>query len=212
MSLRSTLLLLAASWIGALPARAAQEDELVSLHALHDDPAAWLGRTVRVVFQVHSAPQVWNPYLTRYGSGDWFALRVWSDEQALWNADEFEHPLAFLFVRRGTPTERVLAQARTYQRFEARVRVAQVFLGRPWVEVESAARLPVEVSEGAILHASRALQLLEGKEWALARDDLTRALTPAPPPRARRQLERLVERCDRRLAARERRGANLTLR
>src|SRR5688572_2575073 len=182
-------------------ARAAQEAEVaapesVPLETLLEEPAAWLGRCVRFTIQFHSAPQTWNPYLTRFGTRDYVAAVAWSDEQLLWELDEFEHPRALVFARRASPSGETLAGAPVYGRYEAVGRVAQVFMGHPWIEVAALDRLPEEIGEGAILHATRALRSMDQREWKLALEDLVRAEASNLPPRARAELERLRAHCE----------------
>lgn len=174
----------------------ADEVRAVELGELHAEPAQWLGRRVRFAFQHHSLPEAWNPCLTRFGSQDYRAALAWSDDQLLWLLEEHDAPQALLFARRGTQPEAALESARTYARFEAVGHVRQVFLGRPWIELESLERLPEEVGEGAILHASRALGSMRERSWQLAREDLARARASNLPPHARQALERLDAECE----------------
>jgi hypothetical protein len=168
----------------------------VPLETLLDEPAAWLGRTVRFAFQFHSAPESWNPYMTRFGTRDYVGAIAWCDEQLLWDQDEFENPRALLFARRGTEVGAVLADGSVYGRYEAVGRVAQVFLAHPWIEVTSLERLPEEIGQGAILHATRALRSMDRGDWSLALEDITRAEASNLPPRAREALGRLRARCE----------------
>jgi hypothetical protein len=176
------------------PAVAAPES--AELETLLEEPAAWLGRSVRFTFQFHSAPASWNPYLTRFGTRDYVAAVAWSDAQLLWDVDEHDHPRALVFARRGSASGSTLSAAPLYGRYEAVGRVVQVFMGHPWIEVEQVERLPEEIGEGAILHASRALRSMDQGEWRLALEDLTRAEASNLPPRARAALVRLRERCE----------------
>lgn len=179
-----------------------------TLETLHEEPADWLGRRVRFVLQHHSTPAGWDPGLTRFGSVEYLALLAWTDRQLPWLAEEHQDPHALMFVRRGSALEGTVSEARTYQRFEAVGRVAQVFLGRPWIELESLERLPEEVGEGAVLHASRALGSMRTGSWKLALEDLRRASASNLPRHAREELQRLTERCKAALEDPQRHGAN----
>jgi len=167
----------------------------VPLETVLDKPAAWLGRTVRFTFQYHSAPESWNPYLTRFGTRDYVAAIAWCDDQILWDVDEFDNPRALLFARRGTEVGAALEGARVYGRYEAVGRVTQVFLDHPWIEIVHLERLPEEIGEGAILHATRALRSMDRGEWRLALQDITRAEASSLPPRARESLARMRQQC-----------------
>jgi hypothetical protein len=182
--------LLAAS-AGAVRVAAGREVELVRAEEVHAEPVAHLGRTLRLRLQLESELADWNPFLTRFGRADYRAFRAWSDEQFLWNADDWSAPLAGLFARRGTAVADALAKLPRYSRFEAVVTVRQVFLSRPWLEVESIAPLGDSIGEGSILHASRAMRLRDEERWSAAAEDFERALVGPMPEIARTELRRL---------------------
>lgn len=171
----------------------ALEAPLSSLEELHADSQAALGQRVRVRFQLREECERWNPFLTRFGNADYRAFEVWSDRQFLWEKAQWEAPLARLFVRRGSPAEQALSGARRLARFEAVVETRQVFLGRPWLEIESARRLGDELSEGTLLHATRAFEAAQEARWAVARESYDQALVGAMPPALRSELRRLRE-------------------
>ena len=176
-------------------ASAPPEPQLVTLAPICAEPPSFLGRELRFRFQFESELATWNPYLTRFGSDDYRAMRVWSDEQMLWRREDWDAPLAVLFVRRGGDAAKALDHAPKYARFEVVGRVRQVFLGLPWIEIERAERLVPEIGEGALLHASRALQLMAAEHWQLAGEDLDRALIGNLPEPARAELLRLRDDC-----------------
>ena len=162
-----------------------------SLASIAAEPLFYLGTRFETVIQVHSRPDTWNPLLTRFGAGDYLGLRSWADEQMLWDQEQYDDPAGLVFVRRGTPAAESLAGAERYTRYRVEARVAQVFAGRAWIEIQSAHRLPDAMTEGAVLHATRAVQLLASDEWALALEDIARAMDSWPPPVAREELTRL---------------------
>lgn len=170
----------------------AQSTELGLVRA---SPESFFGKTIEFTVQVREAPAAWNPYLTRFGPVDYRALSVWTDEQALWLQEEFENPFGLVFVRRGAPAETAFAAAKPYQRLRLRGKVRECFLGRAWIEVEGAERLEGELGEGAILHASRAVQLMAGSQWSLALADLDRALVGGLPEHVHAALFELREAC-----------------
>ena len=172
---------------------------LVGLNQLFADPLDHVGRRVRVVFQVQSKPEHWNPFITRFGTADWAAVTVWAEHQFLWDYREYEHPLGNLFAPRGSAAHEVLDGASEFARFEATIRVDQVFLGRPWASIEALTPLRAQTGRGTILHAGRALGLMASGEWRLALDDLARADVPDLPAAAKTELERLVAFCEDRL-------------
>jgi hypothetical protein len=200
------LLVLAVALCGpsAAPADPPQEAPVprMSLEEVFADPVPWLGREFRTAFQVHSTPSSWNPYLTRFGASDYAAARVWGDGQFLWEVDVFENPLGLVFARRGAGADAQLAAAEPYARFEATLRVRQVFLGQAWTEIVELHPLRRQVGEGTILHAGRALHLMAGDSWKLALEDLHRAAIPSLPRHALGELERLSKICAEQVATR----------
>ena len=177
----------------------------VGLEEVFENPVPWLGREVRATFQLRDRPESWNPYLTRFGTGDYVAARVWSDGQFLWEVDAYESPQGLVFIRRDTPPALLLAGAEIYDRFEARLSLEQVFRGLPWAEVVELEPLPRKVGEGTILHAARALQLMAGESWKLALGDLSRAAVPSLPEHALDEIHRLHAVCEGMLTQRRRR-------
>lgn len=155
------------------------------------DPQLYLGRRVLVRFQLESELASWNPYLTRFGGGDFRAHRAWTDEQFLWEREAWENPAALLFTRRGSVAEHVLDGAPKLARYEAVAHVAQVFLGRPWIELEQVQRIEGAIGEGSVLHATRALEHGEKEQWRSAIDNFDRALVGEMPEAARAELRRL---------------------
>lgn len=175
---------------------AAETQQVTPLGVLQAEPLAYLGKSVRCVVQIQSLPESWNPFVTRFGTRDYRALSVWTDEQILWDAQAFQKPFGLVFVRRLSEADLELASAKPYQRYELVAKVSQVFLGRPWIEIESAKRLPEETGEGTVIHAARAVALLIQEHWALAAEEFDRALdSPLLPARAREELERLKQAC-----------------
>ncbi len=201
-SVLATLAILAGP--GVVPADRPQEPPIprASLAEVFADPVPWLGREFRAVFQLQSTPASWNPYLTRFGSGDYAAARVWGDGQFLWEVEAWKNPVGLIFARRGTLAQEQLASAATFARFEARLHVRQVFLGRAWTEIVELRPLPRQIGEGTILHAGRALQLMNGDSWKLALEDLHRAAIPSLPRHALDELARLNRVCEEQVARR----------
>jgi hypothetical protein len=187
-----------------LPRLVAQEPAapLTDLAEFCQKPAEHLGRTAQIVFQVHEVPATWSSYVTRFDPGSFVAVSAWGDRQVLWHERDWKHPLALLFARRGSAAARQLAAARPYDRFAAVVSVREVFLGRPWLEIERIQPLAQKVSEGCVLHAARALSLMAAGEWRLAREDVARARAGDLPEHAARALAELAEVCEAEIAAR----------
>src|SRR5678816_2960796 len=98
----------------------------VTLAEVFQNPLAYLGVPAHVTLQVEAVPLDWNPYVTRFGPGDWAAVSAWGDEQLLWDKAAYDHPAGLLFARRGTGPAAQLARATRYERYSAEVVVRQV--------------------------------------------------------------------------------------
>lgn len=167
--------------------------EMTWEEAVHD-PHQHLGRMRRMVVQHHSQIEEWNPYLTRFSPEVYRAVRAWTDAQLPWVQEDYEHPLAALFVRRGSRAATLFASAAPHDRIVVACVVRARFLGRPWVEVISARRMHEYVPEGTVLHTLKAIELLGRQAWDMARDQLERALDAPLPGHAREALQRLLPR------------------
>ncbi|MED6334010.1 MAG: hypothetical protein VYE81_01315 [Planctomycetota bacterium] len=163
---------------------------------LRDHPGRFLGRRVRVRVQARGWVERWDPFVTRFGSEDFRALDAWADEQHLWLPADHAAPLARLFVRRESAAEWALCEARTFDRFELELEVRAVLVDRPWVEVLTVRPLAGGLSEGALVHAGRAVELLAKGATARAGAEVERALRGPLHEPARRALEELARACD----------------
>lgn len=171
------------------------EPPLVPYEELRRRPAQHLARRVRIVVQLEGGVASWNPYLSRFGMRDYAAFRAWSDEQLPWQLEDYEAPAVRFFVRRASPSARAFDGLPEFARCELVVRVAELFAGEPWLEVERVRRLELQLTEGTVIHAGRAHEFLEQGQWALAESELERALAGALPEGPRAELERLSEIC-----------------
>jgi len=156
----------------------------VTLAALRSEPARYLGEEVRFALQFRALVEDWEPYLSRFDSARWLALEGWADETFTWDQPVFDAPAGHLFVRRGGGFEPLVRRAHTYQRFEVRARVREVFLGAPWLEVLELTPLEGEVGEGTIVSVTRARDLVAQGEFDLALEQFERARAAPLPPHA----------------------------
>ena len=171
---------------------------VVGLSELRAHPTLWLGREARFVLQFDAPRKDRDAPFGGMDSSTHWAFRAWGDEQPLWDAEEFADPGTRLFVRLGSPAEMRLRVARRFERFEAHGRVRQVLAGEPWIEIDTVHRLSEAVGEGSLIHATRALRLVEEGHWFLAADQFDRSLAARLPQPARVELERLRDECRRR--------------
>ena len=182
--------------------------EVAAWNQLVEAPEAHLDRPVRLFLQLHSVEEDWECYQTRFAPERWIALRAWTDEQHLWDAAEFGRPEALVFVRRGGRLARLVGRLAPHDRLAIAGVVRTAHLGRPWLEVRGFQRARRTVPEGTVLHASKALELMERKAWELAAEQLERALAaPLPAPSAE-ELRTFVARCEAELEALRVRGAS----
>jgi hypothetical protein len=168
---------------------------LVPWEELRRHPALHLSQRVRLVVQLHGPIASWNPYLTRFGMRDYAAFRAWSDEQFPWRREDHESPALRFFVRRDAACARAFDGLATYARCELVVRLRELSAGEPWLEVESVRPLELQLSEGLVIHAGRAIEFLAAAQPALAETELERALAGSLPERARAELQALIETC-----------------
>jgi len=174
---------------------------LVPWQDLCDRPSHWLGKPVRLRVQFQGRLDTWNPYMTRFGPRRFTAIQGWSDEQFPWIRSEFEAPLARLFVQRGGSCAWALESAQTGDRYEITAVVREVFLDVPWAEVLEVLPLPERIGEGTVIHAGKALDLMQKQNWALAELEIDQAIAENLPAHARAELERLKAECRQAAAA-----------
>lgn len=173
----------------------------VTWQELVRDRSRHLGKRVRLTVQFGQVLETWDPYLTRFGPEEYMAVAAWDDGQFPWERAAFDAPAVRFFVRRDTALETALAAAPRYRRYEVEVEVQELFRDRPWVELRTVKRLEHALDEGTIIHAARALLLIENETWSLALEELDRAQAGDLPRKARDELERLRALCKERDAA-----------
>jgi hypothetical protein len=162
---------------------------------LSQRPELRLGEAQRVVAQVCRETDDWSAFLTRFDPAAFRAFEFWADEQFLWIKEEFDAPQARLFARRGSLAAAALAAANSNDRLELEVVVREMHAGRAWIEVTQARWTEEQTPAGTLLHAIRALELMERDGWVLASSQFDRALAPNLPPLVRAELTRLKAEC-----------------
>jgi hypothetical protein len=179
------------------PARVATETPppVTAWKDLCDRPILWLGKTVRLQLQFSSRVATWNPYMTRFGPGQFTACQAWTDEQFPWIKAEYDAPAARVFSRTGSAADWALENAKPGARFEMTGIVRETFLDLPWVEVVGVLPLPERISEGTSIHAAKACDLMKARSFGLAESELQQAITDDLPPLARTELVRLLGLC-----------------
>lgn len=179
----------------------AGEPPLVAWRDVAEKPCRWLGRKLRMRLQYESEPSEWNPYLTRFGRGQFDAVRAWSDEQYPWIESDYSAPAARVFVRKGSLAQHAFVGAKPYMRFELTAVVREVFLEAPWVEIVDVRPMFDCVTEATVIHAGRALELMDRGAWDLAILELDEALGAPAPDSALIELGRLRDECATAVAA-----------
>lgn len=198
-------LLLSPNAVGSLVVRGSRgaappaQERADAFEVTAEDLLARPGQHVGLVRRVHGTfaawSEGWNPFLTRFGPGEFRALEAWTDEQFLWEGARVPEAPLLLFVRRGSAPEWALEGARPHLRYEFTLAVREVFAGRPWCEVLAVRPTAETVGEGALVHARRAKEALESGQYRRAEAELERALAAPLPPRAKAELERMVALC-----------------
>jgi hypothetical protein len=172
-----------------------QTPPLVELGALRADGLRWLGRRARVVVQLDARVPTWDAWVSHFHPAAWTRVSVWGDEQFLWQRDEWSRPWSQIYARSDGAAAALLASASRFRRFELEIDVREHLLGEARLEVLHATPLSESVGEGAILHASRALDLLDRGQIDLARSEFERAQAGRLPEHARAELARLQAFC-----------------
>ena len=116
---------------------------------------------------------------------------------------DFRSPSLRLFARHKSAAEWALEGSESYERFEATCVVRSVFGRKPWLEVVAVRPLLRQLDDGAVLHATRAVDAMRKRDWHHARREFERALAGALPPVSRRELERLDQICRERIPVHE---------
>jgi len=168
----------------------------VQLSELRQEPLVYLGQRVSFALQLDVPIEAWNPLLTRFGSEQWNAISGWSDDRFTWNKGVYEHPFAKLFYAPGGLAERLVDQARRFERFQVIGTVREVLFGEPWIEIERLEPLYELIDEGSILHVSRGLTFAKHNQLHLAKEQFERARSAPLPPLARTEVERMITLCD----------------
>lgn len=169
--------------------------EARSWREIESDASRLLGRRVRFVVQLQGAVERWHAYRSRFGPRTHTAIQGWADEQFLWLRDEFDAPRVRVFARTGSPEAARLAAAPKYTRFEVEGTVRELFLAEPWIEVDHVELLLEHVTDGDLIHASRAVELIERDAWRYALAELDQAAGGNLPQHAEREIERLRAGC-----------------
>jgi len=185
----------------------APEVRAVPLSELRANPGAFLGDEVVFALQFHELDADWNPYLSRFEPARWLGVEVWPDEAFTWDRAVFEHPFTHLYLRKGGGFEPLARRAHVYQRFLARARVREAFLGEPWLELVELTPLEGEVGEGTLVCMTRARSLAADGEFQLALDLYAHAKSAPLPPHALARVLREIQETERAQAeAREESG------
>ena len=171
--------------------------------ALLKKPELALGERRSVVVQFKDEVLDWNPFLTRFDPGAFRGFDVWGDEQLLWLQEEYDAPIARVFALEGSPVDLALDRAKPHDRLELIVVVREFSAGRAWIEVVGARWTEQQTPEGTVLHAIRALDMIEREGWTIAASELERALRPDVPAHVREALEEHLAHCRADIEARE---------
>ncbi len=163
--------------------------EEVSLDELRQTPSRFAGRSVRCAVQIAELDVPFDSFLSRFDPAQDLCFSAWGDDQKIWHREEFENTATRLFVPRGSVLEARISATGLHGRLLLTLRVREIWLNQPWIEVQSAVLLSPSVGEGTILHASRAMDLWKTGQRELAIGELERALASPLPASAHAALE-----------------------
>lgn len=182
------------------PGEEPSDPRVVAADRLLARPSEHVGETVLTTCTFAGWRGSWNPFLTRFGPGEFRAFEAFTEAQFPWVPPDHEGPALLLFVRRGGAVDWALEEVRRYTHLELTLAVRSAFAGRLWAEVIGARPLPDSLDEGGVLHAARAIEAMGEARWRRAREELERVLAGPVPPAARAELERLLAICEDRIA------------
>ncbi|MCA9001749.1 MAG: hypothetical protein KDB61_07495 [Planctomycetes bacterium] len=189
-------LALSAALAGTLPhIPTEQVDARLTLGSIYEHPAEAVGQELCFYVQFDGLEEEWNSFGTEFASETHLRARVWSDDQRLWDREQFQNPLGHVFFPAHTRAAARLQNTQRYQRLLCVGRVRSLRCGRPWIEVTRAYWSRQSLSEGSLLHAIRGEEMRARQALNLAKDEYNRALTPNLPKAIRSDLEARIEQC-----------------
>ncbi len=163
------------------------------LSEIRASPLGWLSKRVRIDIQLDRTAPSPAQALGAFSGPNWTALHAWPDEVFTWYPAVYRDPAPYLFVPAGSALAESLAETPRFTRLRVVAVVRELFLGEPWLEVETIEELEGFVNEGSILHVGRAIDLLREGSVAMALDQLERAHAAPLPEHARGELKRLAD-------------------
>jgi len=167
----------------------------VLLSELLAAPLDYLGQRVSFTVQFDARIDRWNPLMTRFSDTQWGSFCAWSDDEFTWHRAVHENTFDKLYFPLGGLSDRLIARARRYERFQVVATVRELFLAEPWIEVERLEPLYELVDEGSILHVARGLTFALDGKLRLAKEQFERARSAPLPELARIEVERLIAQC-----------------
>lgn len=170
-----------------------REPTIEQLADLRELPSRALGVPFRVHAVVATVGAAWEPYFTRFDPASWQRVELWSDDAFLWEREAFDDPLPNAFVRASSAAASRLADLAPYDRVVIEGVVREVYAGEPWIELWSMRRAEPGLTEAAVFHAVRALELEAKGLGPLARSERDKALAAPLPAHQRAALESLLD-------------------
>jgi hypothetical protein len=158
------------------------EQKTVSLSTVLRNPNAFRGLDVAFVVQFHQVGEIDNPFYTKFEKDYYLNFSVWADEAPIWQRPAYDADFPFMFIDRIAPEHAEVVKAKTYDRFVIVGRVAEVFNGRPWIEVKGLKKLEGALNEPTLTHMVKAFTFKEYRKYGVAAQEFARAAHPALPP------------------------------
>jgi hypothetical protein len=135
-------------------------------------------KNVWIKFQGHygGIGAVHNPFFTRFTRSEFINFSVWSDEQKIWQKNEYDNPLMTLFcLKRDSAVVAKVYELRRYDRVEIVGVVRNAFNSEPWIEVSEVRSIDGRVTTATLTHMARAWTFIEQHRWQQAAVELNLA-------------------------------------
>lgn len=161
------------------------EEKTVALSDILKRPESFRGIDVAFVVQFHAVGEIDNPFYTKFEKDYYLNFSVWADDAPIWDRDAYQKDFPYMFIERNAPEHVAFVKARMYDRFAVVGHVAEVFRGKPWIEVKGFRRVEGAMTEPSLAHMVKAFTFRKYHKHAVAAHEFQRALSDTLPPAVR---------------------------
>jgi len=175
--MRSALLVSFLLGVSALPA---QDNEFgvavrTNLSAMRENPDAFRNVKVQFVVQFASLGRIANPFFTKFTPTDFTNFYGWSDDQNLWQENDYNDVFGMLFLSKSNQQLETLYTMRLYNRMRCTGVVRNTFQNIPWIEVLEYEVLGEQLDTAVLTHLHRGEGLMKQRLWQRAISELSLA-------------------------------------